>query len=79
MRDQIRQERPTFDARGLVGVVLPQEKVEADATAGDDGAEDEMSQAGVAREVVVLDGDNDGRAPRPGPLIAYGPLEDSDA
>ena len=34
LRDQIRQEMPTFNARGLVGVVLPQEEAEADATAG---------------------------------------------
>ena len=78
MRDQIWQEMPTFNARGLVGVELPQEEAEADATAGDDGAEGETSQAGAAREVVVLDGDDDGRASSPGPLVAYGPLEDSD-
>ena len=70
----------SFNERGLVGVELPQEEeAEADATAGDDGAEEETSQARAAREVVVLDGDDDGRAPSPGPLVTYGPLDDSDA
>ena len=41
LRDQIRQEMPAFNARGLEGVALPQEEVEADATAGDDGVGDE--------------------------------------
>ena len=43
LRDQIRQGMPTFNARGLVGVMPPQEEAEADATAGDDGAEEETS------------------------------------
>ena len=68
LRDQIRQGMPTFNARGLMGVVLPQEEAEADATAGDDGAEEETSQAGTAREVVILDGDDDGRVPSPGQI-----------
>ena len=43
LRDQIRQEMPAFNTRGLVGVELPQEEAEAEATAGDDGAEEETS------------------------------------
>ena len=79
LRDQIRQEMSAFDARGLKGVALPQEEVEADATAGDDGVGDEASQAEAAREVIVLDGNDGGRAPSTEPLVARGPLEDSDA
>ena len=70
---------PTFNARGLVGIVLPQEEAEKDAIAGDDGVGDETSQAGVAREVIVLDGDDGGRAPSAEPLITRSPLNDSDA
>ena len=71
---------PVFNERGLVGVELPQEEeAEADSTAGDVGAEEETSQARAAREVVVLDGDDEGRAPSPEPLVAHGPLDDSDA
>ena len=29
--------------------------------------------------MVVLDGDDEGRAPSPKPLVAHGPLDDSDA
>ena len=39
LRDQIRQEMPVFNERGLVGVELPrEEEAEADSTAGDVGA-----------------------------------------
>ena len=43
------------------------------------GVGDETSQAGAAHEVIVLDGDNDGGVPSTEPLVAPGPLEDSDA
>ena len=80
LQDQIRQEMPVFNERGLVGAELPQEEeAEADSTAGDVGAEEETSQVSAAREVVVLDGDDEGRAPSPELLVAYGPLDGSDA
>ena len=70
---------PPFDMKGLMGVALPQEEDEADVAPGDDGAGDATSQAGAAHEMIILDGDNDEGAPSTEPLVALGPLEDSDA
>ena len=69
---------PTFDARGLVSDATPQEEVEAGSVGGDDRVGDETSPEEPAREVIVLDGDDGGRGSSPEPLIARGPLEDSD-
>ena len=78
-RSQIRQEMPTFDVRGLVGDVPPQEEVEAGSVGGDDRVGNETSPTTPAHEGIVLDGDDGGRGSSLGPLIARGPLEDSDA
>ena len=60
LRDVIQQEMPPFDAKGLVGVALPQEDDEEDMAPRDDRAGDTTSQAGAAHEVIVLDGDEMG-------------------